>query len=465
MNDLPYLDNGGDHLDLLLATSEIGIWELNAATGVALRNNRHDQIFGHDELLDHWSGEIFLSYVFEEDRERVGGLLKTSLHDGKPWAFETRIRRADGVDRWISAKGLPKFSETGEVHKLIGYVIDITETKQNEDRLKLLSKELNHRVANTFTIMNSMIRHASKKASSVEQFADTLMERLGALARSNRVLFAAEAERSSLHNILEMELEAFAGWQTRISISGDTHVWFSGEASEALAMIFHELLTNAVKHGALSVPAGQISIQVSNEFGSQVRINWSENGGPSPTPVTHMGIGSTILRNAMRDEGTVNLDFVSTGLICNIIVNDSFQREVPNAVVPPTIVESVNHPRNDNGSFSGQRIMVIEDDPIIGLDITDILKSRGATVLGPYTNVASALKGLREKPDAALLDVNLGRETTEAVARHLSNLAVPFIVVSGQVDSSDFWEAHKAASFISKPFREQDLVNNLSRIV
>ena len=149
MKKSSFLESGVDHLDLLLATSEIGIWELDATTGEAERNLRHDQIFGHDELLDRWSGEIFLSYVIEEDRERVGDLLNASLTEGKPWSFETRIRRADGVDRWISARGVPKFSDTGKVTKLIGHVLDITETKQSEDRLRLLSKELNHRVANT----------------------------------------------------------------------------------------------------------------------------------------------------------------------------------------------------------------------------------------------------------------------------------------------------------------------------
>ena len=99
MKKSSFLESGVDHLDLLLATSEIGIWELDATTGEAERNLRHDQIFGHDELLDRWSGEIFLSYVIEEDRERVGDLLNASLTEGKPWSFETRIRRADGVDR------------------------------------------------------------------------------------------------------------------------------------------------------------------------------------------------------------------------------------------------------------------------------------------------------------------------------------------------------------------------------
>jgi PAS domain S-box-containing protein len=468
MKKSSFLESGVDHLDLLLATSEIGIWELDATTGEAERNLRHDQIFGHDELLDRWSGDIFLSYVIEEDRERVGDLLNASLTEGKPWSFETRIRRADGVDRWISARGVPKFSDTGKVTKLIGHVLDITETKQSEDRLRLLSKELNHRVANTFTIMNSMIRHASKKASNVEQLAETLTERLAALARSNRVLVAEEAERSSLLEILNMELEAFSGWQRRISISGETRVWFSGEASEALALIFHELLTNAVKHGALSVPSGGVDVTVSQGSGRQVCVKWTETGGPSLAGERRKGIGSTILQNAMRDQGTVTLDFAPDGLICDIVINDSFQREVPDTPVvaseEPQELE-YEQPVVENQTFSGQRIMVVEDDPIIGLDISETLKSRGAQVIGPCTTVASALKAIRDKPDAVLLDVNLGQETTDAVASQLADLSIPFLVLSGQLDSSDLGDAFRGVSVMSKPFRERDLVSALYRLV
>ena len=465
MNDFPFLKNGGDHLDLLLATSEIGIWELDAATGLALRNLRHDQIFGHDTLLDHWSAEIFLGYVFEEDRERVGTLLETSFNDGIPWSFETQIRRADGVDRWISAKGVPIFSNSGQVAKLIGHVIDITETKQNEDRLKLLSKELNHRVANTFTIMHSMIRHASKKTSTIDEFAETLTERLEALARSNRVLVAKEAERSSLHDILTMELEAFAGWQTRVSITGDTHVWFSGEASEALAMIFHELLTNAVKHGALSESTGEVAINLTSGVGRQILIKWIETGGPPLPAKRRTGIGSTILKNAMREEGTVDLDFATDGLVCEIVVHNSFLKETPDKPIEPSTPMLTDDARVSDGTLSGQQIMVVEDDPIIGLDIADILRSRGAAVSGPFTTVANALQAIRKTPDAAVLDVNLGRETTEAVALQLSKHAIPFLILSGQVDSSDLGGGFGGASMLSKPFREQDLVNRLIRLV
>ncbi len=465
MSNFPFPAGGGDHLDLILATSEIGIWELDAATGQALRNLRHDQIFGHDTLLEEWSAEIFLGYVVETDRERVRNLLNAALESGSAWSFETQIRRADGADRWISARGLPKFSESGEVTKLIGHVIDITETKQNEERLKLLSRELNHRVANTFTIMNSMIRHAAKKTGSVDEFAATLTERLGALSRANRVLVAEEAERSSLRDILNMEMEAFAGWQGRISVTGDRDVWLSGAASEALAMIFHELLTNAIKHGALSVSGGQVAVDISTDAAGQVLVRWVEAGGPAIVEKRRAGIGSSILKNAMRDEGSVALDFSAEGLRCDITIYRSFRREMPDETVGPSDVLPVDRTTDAAGAFAGKRIMVVEDDPIIGLDLADIFRARGASIIGPFSNVANALQGIREAPDAALLDVNLGQETTDEVAAQLSDLSIPFLILSGQIDSTELGQAFRGAPIVRKPFNETGLVNQTAALI
>ncbi|OOY19379.1 hypothetical protein BMI86_16325 [Thioclava sp. DLFJ5-1] len=464
MNDLELPADGSGHLDLILATSEIGIWELDAATGKAVRNLRHDQIFGHDTRLHEWSADTFLTYVEPDDRDRVKQLLEASLAKGEPWSFETRIRRADGAERWISAKGMPKFSDAGQVVKLIGHVIDITETKLNEDRLKLLSRELNHRVANTYAIMNSMVRHASKKATTVEDFSATLLERLAALARANKILIASEAERSSLSDILEVELNAFDGWQGRIRIIGNAKIWFSGAASEALAMILHELLTNAVKHGALSVPKGQVALSIVQGEGRQVLIQWAEEGGPPVPKTRRTGIGSTILQNAMRDEGTVDLDFAEQGLICDILVHHSFEREVLNAAdaAPAQTLELPADTKASNDtSCTGRKIMIVEDDPIIGMDIAEIFHSRGAEVLGPFTTVLSALQALRRLPEVALLDVNLRDETSEVIASQLSEQEIPFLILSGQVDHSDLPSSFEGTEVVSKPFFETDLVDRV----
>ena len=465
MIDFPFFDRGADHLNLIQATSEIGIWELDAATGKAMRNLRHDQIFGHDSQLDDWSAEIFLSYVEEDDRERIGTMLDTSLREGTRWSFETRIRRADGIDRWISANGMPILSDAGKVTKLIGHVIDITETKRNEDRLRLLSTELNHRVVNTFTIMNSMIRQIAKKTDSVDDFAETLLHRLAALSRANRVLVAEEAGRSSLRAILDMELAAFEGWRTRINISGNLNVWFSPKASEALAMILHELLTNAIKHGALSQATGDVNVSVTHGPERQVTVRWTETGGPVLTAERRTGIGSTILQNALHDEGRVTMDFAASGLRCDITVFDSVRHESSGETTVDPITLPVDSAIDPSDVLNGRKLLVVEDDPIIGMDLADIFQSRGMIVIGPFTTVADALKALAEKPDAALIDVNLVHETSTAVAEKLVDLSIPFCVLSGQMDSAHLGAAFQDVTIVPKPFRETELLRQVTALL
>lgn len=329
MSEPRYPPHGSDHLDLILATSEIGIWELDAMTGKALRNLRHDQIFGHDTFLPDWSAEIFFTYVHAPDRERVKQLMLDAIANGAIWSFETRIRRADGEDRWINAKGTPKFDAAGQVARLVGHVIDVTDTKANEDRLRLLARELNHRVGNSFAIMSSIVRQASRKTKTVDEFAKTLLARIEALARANRVLVAAEAERSTFREILAMELAAFGGWQDRVRVAGQGNVRFSPEASEALTLIIHELLTNAVKHGALSVPGGTVEVQVSGRDNDQTRIDWIERGGPPVAPTRRPGIGSAVLQSALRSQGSAEMDFRPEGLICTLTLTHRLEQESP----------------------------------------------------------------------------------------------------------------------------------------
>ena len=464
MVDFLTKSTGEGHLDLILATSEIGVWELDASTGKAIRNRQHDRIFGHPEEKEDWSDEVFLSYVVDEDRQRVRSLLEASLQDGSPWQFETRIRRLDGTLRWISAKGMPKFDKAGTVSKLIGHVIDITDIKETEDRLRLISKELNHRVANTFAIINSMIRHTAKKATSVEGFADTLMERLAALTRANRMLVADERQRSSLEEIVDMELAGFSGWRERFEISGDAAVVFSGEASEALAMIFHELLTNAVKHGALSVPTGRVKIEIARGQKNETHIQWTERNGPPIPAQRRSGIGSSVLRNALRDEGRVPLDYAEDGPRCEIVVFSCYLRKQP--VEPFRAAAPAPAPVPDEADiFAGRQIMVVEDDPIIGMDIAEIFRSMGATVVGPLTTVPTALDALEASFDVAVLDVNLGHENTEEVAAQLRNRSIPFLILSGRMDTSDLFGAYESAPIMSKPFGERDLVRRLAAIL
>lgn len=191
MTDLkPFEELRADHLRLILNTAHIGIWELDLESGLAARNRHHDRIFGYGEGLAEWTYDKFIEHIVPEQREAIDRLQKDAIASGAEWAFNCAIIAADGERKWISAAGRPLAGPNGNPEKLIGHVIDISETKEREARLGLITEELNHRVRNMLSVIKSIVRLSSRKAETVNEFATALEGRVASLARSHSLMVA-----------------------------------------------------------------------------------------------------------------------------------------------------------------------------------------------------------------------------------------------------------------------------------
>jgi PAS domain S-box-containing protein len=318
MPDLkPFEKRSPEHLRLVIEAGNVGIWELDLGTGRASRNRRHDEIFGYPEPLDEWTYEKFLSHVVDADRDRVDALQKSAIARGEEWIFECRIRRADGKERWISAAGSPISANGAEIDKLIGHVIDITHTKEREARLSLLTGELNHRVRNMLAMINSMIHISASKAADIPSFARALEGRIGALARSQQI-FDDEANGSvTPSTILERELAGFSDFRKRFRIETTDEFALAGSTSQGLALVFHELITNAVKYGSLSNGTGTVDVAIRGSEDS-IRIVWNERGGPAVSPPASRGFGTMLISGVINPYGDVSLRYPETGFECSI---------------------------------------------------------------------------------------------------------------------------------------------------
>ena len=306
-----------EHLRLVIETSKIGIWELDLETGRAVRNQTHDRIFGYSEPVPDWTYDTFLDHMDEADRDRVDDLQKTAIRNGTEWGFESRIRTADGRDRWISVAGRPLEDESGRTVKLIGHVIDITDTKRNEARLQLITEELNHRVRNILSMIKSMIALTARRATDIPSFSSSLEGRIGALARSHSLLVGHEVADMKPSAILETELLAFQELQDRVSIDAQDEPSLTPSGSQGLALVFHELITNAIKYGALSNDAGQVAVEIVRN-GRSASIVWTERGGPPVDASNDKGFGSVLIEKALSSHGSVELDLLRDGVVCRI---------------------------------------------------------------------------------------------------------------------------------------------------
>lgn len=125
-----------ENLALAIDAAALGQWDLNLIDNTTHRTLRHDQIFGYESLLPEWTYKMFLEHVLPEDRPRVDATFRDALANGITWNFECRIRRADGVERWIWAKGRIRQSALGHNHRMYGVIGDITDKKQIELEIK-----------------------------------------------------------------------------------------------------------------------------------------------------------------------------------------------------------------------------------------------------------------------------------------------------------------------------------------
>lgn len=306
-------DQSAEHLRLVLENSQIGIWELDIGSELAVRNETHDRIFGYDEPLPEWRYDRFLNHVVEGDRARVDELQKIAIEEGREWSFECQIKTKKGHFRWIAAAGRPLKDAEGKTIRLIGHVIDITKSKQSEARLRLITDELNHRVRNLLAMIKAMVKMTARGAKDIQGFSSTLEGRVGALARAQDLLVGNSSASMMPSAILDAELAAFEGVEERMHISVDDEAELSVSASQGLALVFHELLTNAVKYGALSIESGKIDVHIDCAEDT-VSIVWKEHGGPPLDEERDSGFGSQLISKALAAEGTTEQLFLPEGL-------------------------------------------------------------------------------------------------------------------------------------------------------
>jgi two-component sensor histidine kinase len=202
--------------------------------------------------------------------------------------------------------------------------LDITERKQGEDHRRLLVKELSHRVKNTLAVVQSIATQTLRGAPDLAQASSTLSARLISLAEAHDILAREDWSGADLDQVAAATLKPHADL-ARFAIEGE-QVRLRPKLALALSMAFHELATNAIKYGALSVSTGTVSVSWTVEKVDEkqlLRIEWCERGGPPVVPTEIRGFGTRMLKRVFSAEpgGKVAMSFDTAGLICVLEVD------------------------------------------------------------------------------------------------------------------------------------------------
>ncbi|MGA3342789.1 MAG: HWE histidine kinase domain-containing protein [Methylocella sp.] len=240
---------------------------------------------------------------------------------------EICYRRKDGSVFWVSIYVNPVRDEGGDVVQHFASFVDLTKHKQEKDRLRFLLDELNHRTQNTLATVQAIAVQTLHGVADKE-VVDAFEGRILALSKAHGLLGRENWEGVSLRDVIEQILEPFGLQDRRVArfaVDGDD-VCLPPKAALTFAMVFHELATNAAKHGALSNDAaGQIDIAWKVEptpQGERMRLRWQESGGPPVTQPGRKGFGSRLIDSGLAQEldGIVSLDYEPAGVVCQIVM-------------------------------------------------------------------------------------------------------------------------------------------------
>lgn len=284
---------------------------------------------GTSELLG-MAPELYLGRTDLEvlqDQDEAARIMRTDrriMTTGQQEQVEEDVRLADGAPAiWLSTKA-PLRDADGAVIGLIGSSVDITERRRAEERERMLAQEVDHRGKNLLAVVQSVVQLT--RADTIEDFVATVGGRIAALSRTHSLLAESRWKGAELATIIREELAPFTGARTeRVAIDG-APLQLRPEAAQTLALVVHELATNAAKYGALSTEDGQLRvhwrIDAGASQGDQLNALWVETGGPSVTAPTRRGFGSTIIKTGVERQlrGRLLKTWRPEGLLCEVSV-------------------------------------------------------------------------------------------------------------------------------------------------
>ena len=383
--------------------------------------------------MQHW-----LALIVPEDRDIALEHIERA-RKGEAVVHEFRIRRPlGGSFRWIRDTNFPLRDGQGRIQRVGGIAEDVTEAKLAAEHKEVLVSELQHRVRNIMAIIRAITARTAGSAASVEEYRDLLTGRILALARVQALLTRSANQGGSLRQVIDAEISAKAEYNGQYELTGPD-ITLSPKAVEVPAMAVHELCTNAIKYGALSVPGGRVKVKwwnIQKDRTSWLELDWVEKGAPIITPPTRKGFGSELATGRIPYElgGSGTLRFVPEGLRCHLELPLEERESILETDAPPlTRVLGGGLDMTGAADLSNRTVLVVEDDFYLASDLAAALQDAGAEVRGPFATEADALQALgREAPTAAVVDLNLGGGGPRfTVARQLIAHSVPFLFLTG----------------------------------
>jgi len=397
---------------------------------VVLFNPAAEKIFGYsaDEVL----GQSVTMLIPERFRPRHDQYVRRFFDSGvlnRPLRGQQnddlKALRNSGQEFPIEAS-ISQVTVDGEK---VGTIIlrDITERRTSEEARALLAREVDHRAKNALAVAQALV--TLTRAETIEGFAEAVRGRIAALGRAHSLLSQSHWSGAPLEQLIQDEISPYAK-EGQLDLHGPAIIC-SASAVQSLSLLFHELATNAVKHGALGQEGGAVKIDW--VLGADwLTVQWVEIGGPRVKRPEGEGFGSRLLRQVSGRQLNADIDFdwdpaglrVEIKLPAELFMRNAASGAAAGAAgaADPDPADSVNEHR---------KILLVEDEELVALELSAELSRLGWAVVGPAATLSEAQALLLDKVDAAVLDVNLRGRPIYPVADQLEKLHIPFVFCTG----------------------------------
>jgi PAS domain S-box-containing protein len=425
-------------------------------------NTGATRIFGYtaDEMIGQSIIRLIPPELHEEEKQILAKLRLGEHVDH----YETVRVAKDGRRVDVSLTVSPLRDKSGNVIGASKVGRDISERKQAEKLQRLLVDELNHRIKNTLATVQAIANQSLLHAKSPADFVPSFTGRVQALAKTHALLTQTKLQGAEVMELVREQVLLGAANDGRISCSGPL-LMLDIQSTTHLALVLHELATNARKHGALSVPDGLLSVswQMRTNGGRSLLMLWKESNGPKVSAPSARGFGTTLIEQTLRGHGgEASIRYDADGLTCEITlplpkdVRPSIG--VSGTALPAGFDLSLLQQSGNPSRLHGKRVLLIEDEPLVLMDLESILTAAGCEIVGPAGTLEAAKRLVAEANcDLALVDVNLAGSPVDELAAALTQKDVPFAFVTGygrEALPRGFGEA----ALLGKPFNQDQLL-------
>jgi light-regulated signal transduction histidine kinase (bacteriophytochrome) len=333
-----------------------------------------------------------------------------------------------------------------------------TVSKEENDHQELLIAELNHRVRNVLALIRGLISQTQGEGGDATSYVKSLDGRVQALARAHDRVTAQNWGPAPIQLLFDDEIAAYVPTRRDRFVVTGANPLLSPQAFSTLALVIHELVTNSSKYGSLS-DNGSVTITMDLKPQEGLMMKWREIGGPTVKPPTRRGFGSLIIERVVPFDlqGTAIVRYEPSGFEAEFFIPE---RYVVSPSSAPTIATTLPSPVTtiDLKPLHGISVLLLEDNLIVAMDGEALLLSLGCKKVS-IASTANAAAGIldTDRPDVAILDINLGVGTSFEFAETLRRLEIPFLFASGYSEKRRTGDRAPSELTVSKPYDRERL--------